>query len=239
MKSQITRILVVDDDRQIGSLLCGYLSDFGMEADAAYDGTHMRVLLSNARYSLVVLDLMLPGEDGLSLCRWLRSNSNIPVIILTARGESSDRIVGLELGADDYVVKPFDPRELVARIQTVLRRANAPDPQEPRSSEEVQFGAWRLRRTPRNLIDPNGLVVALSNTEYRLLDVFLMRRGQVLTRDELMDAARGRSVEAFDRGIDLLISRLRQKLREDVKDPRMIRTIRGEGYIFDCRDVIQ
>lgn len=237
MTFKTNRILVVDDDRQIGSLLCAYLADFGMHADAAFDGSQMRGMLSHENYSLIVLDLMLPGEDGLSLYRWLRTGRDTPVIMLTARGESADRVLGLELGAEDYVVKPFDPRELVARIQSVLRRFDAVGSRVAARSEEVSFGSWRLRRTPRNLIDPDGMVVPLSNAEFRLLDVFLSSPRRVMTRDELLDAARGRAVEAFDRSIDLLISRLRQKLREDVKEPKMIRTIRGEGYLFDCQDL--
>ncbi len=175
-----------------------------------------------------------PGEDGLSLCRWLRSTSDIPILMLTARCEPTDRIIGLELGADDYMAKPFEPRELVARIQTVLRRVR-----DERSDQRstIRFNTWRLNSVLRQLIAPDGLVVPLSNAEFRLLRVFIERPHRVLSREQLLDAARGRSIEAFDRSIDLLVSRLRQKLADDPKNPQLIKTVRGEGYLFDARDL--
>jgi two-component system OmpR family response regulator len=181
-----------------------------------------------------VLDLMLPGEDGLSLCRWLRAESDIPILMLTARCEPTDRIIGLELGADDYMAKPFEPRELVARIQTILRRVRD-DRTEQRAN--IRFDNWRLNSVLRQLIADNGLVVPLSNAEFRLLWVFIERPRRVLSREQLLDAARGRSIEAFDRSIDLLVSRLRQKLGDDPKAPQLIKTVRGEGYLFDARDI--
>ncbi|OHR99752.1 DNA-binding response regulator, partial [Pseudomonas sp. HMSC75E02] len=180
--------------------------------------------------------LMLPGEDGLSLCRYLRSESDIPILMLTARCEPADRIIGLELGADDYMAKPFEPRELVARIQTILRRVRGDEGRnEPRA--QVRFDQWRLDSVLRQLHSPDGLVVPLSNAEFRLLWVFLERPRRVLNRELLLDAARGRAIEAFDRSIDLLVSRLRQKLGDDPRSPRLIKTVRGEGYLFDVRDI--
>jgi len=180
---------------------------------------------------------MLPGLDGLEVCRAVRAFSDVPILINSARVEELDRLLGLELGADDYVVKPFDPRELVARIHTILRRARAGQarPSDPAEGEEVSFEGWRLNRVTRQLTTHAQLVVPLSNAEFRLLWVFIERPRSVLNRDQLMDAARGRSAEAFDRSIDLLVSRLRQKLNDDPKSPRLLKTIRGEGYLFDAR----
>ncbi len=239
------RVLIVDDDEQIRDLLCTYLAGFNLETQGVGDGQAMRAALAAAAFDLVVLDVMLPGEDGLTLCRQLRQTSRLPVVMLTARGEASDRIVGLELGADDYVVKPFEPRELVARIRTVLRRARPDGAGTPtvngvaakeeganEKREEIHFAGWRLHRVLRQLVSPEGVVVPLSNAEFRLLWVFLERPRRVLSRDQLLDAARGRTMEAFDRSIDLLVSRLRQKLGEDPRDPRLIKTVRGEGYLF-------
>ncbi|KAF1052133.1 MAG: Transcriptional regulatory protein OmpR [Stenotrophomonas maltophilia] len=231
-----TRVLLVDDDEPIRELLCGYLARFNIEADGVADGIAMRQALAEQSYDLVVLDLMLPGEDGLSLCRHLRSESDIPILMLTARCEPADRIIGLELGADDYMAKPFEPRELVARIQTILRRVRDDATRnEPRA--QVRFDQWRLDSVLRQLHSPDGLVVPLSNAEFRLLWVFLERPRRVLNRELLLDAARGRAIEAFDRSIDLLVSRLRQKLGDDPRSPRLIKTVRGEGYLFDVRDI--
>ena len=233
------RILVVDDDQDIRSLLCDYLARFGMEAVGAPNGVAMRQALAAGEFDLIVLDLMLPGEDGLSLCRALRTDSNTPIIMLTARGDPMDRVVGLELGADDYVAKPFEPRELVARIQTVLRRTRSGAEPVPAAAEEtgdtVVFEGWRLHRLLRQLTAPDGVVVPLSNAEFRLLTTFIERPNRVLTRDQLLDDARGRAMEVFDRSIDLLVSRLRQKLNEDPRNPRLIKTVRGEGYLFDAK----
>ncbi|WP_410478878.1 response regulator [Pseudomonas sp. zfem005] len=233
-----TRALLVDDDVPIRDLLCDYLARFNIEAVGVDDGEAMREALANAPFDVVVLDLMLPGEDGLSLCRWLRGESDIPILMLTARCEPTDRIIGLELGADDYMAKPFEPRELVARIQTILRRVR--DDREGLRADQrasIRFDAWRLNGVLRQLQSPEGLVVPLSNAEFRLLWVFLERPRRVLSREQLLDAARGRSIEAFDRSIDLLVSRLRQKLGDDPKSPRLIKTVRGEGYLFDAREI--
>jgi two-component system OmpR family response regulator len=229
-----TRALIVDDDVPIRELLCDYLARFNIQCRGVTDGSEMRQALEEESFDVIVLDLMLPGEDGLSLCRWLRGTSDIPILMLTARCEPTDRIIGLELGADDYMAKPFEPRELVARIQTVLRRVRD-DRSDQRST--VRFDAWRLNSVLRQLIAADGLVVPLSNAEFRLLRVFLERPRRVLSREQLLDAARGRSIEAFDRSIDLLVSRLRQKLGDDPKHPQLIKTVRGEGYLFDARDI--
>ena len=233
-----TRALIVDDDVPIRELLIDYLARFNIHASGVTDGAAMRQALQAEHFDVVVLDLMLPGEDGLSLCRSLRASSDIPILMLTARCEPTDRIIGLELGADDYIAKPFEPRELVARIQCVLRRVR--DGRDaPRSDQRksVRFDGWRLDSVLRQVESADGMLVPLSNAEFRLLWVFLERPRRVLSREHLLDAARGRSIEAFDRSIDLLVSRLRQKLRDDPKAPRLIKTVRGEGYLFDVRDI--
>ncbi len=230
-----TRVLIVDDDEPIRELLCDYLARFNLEAHGVRDGAAMRACLATESFDLVVLDLMLPGEDGLSLCRQLRQESRIPILMLTARCEPADRILGLELGADDYMAKPFEPRELVARIQSILRRVR--DDREPatrgETDERIGIAGWQLNTMLRQLEAQSGLVVPLSNAEFRLLWVFLERPRRVLSREQLLDAARGRTIEAFDRSIDLLVSRLRQKLGDDPRAPRLIKTVRGEGYLFD------
>jgi two-component system OmpR family response regulator len=232
-----TRALIVDDDKEICALLCSYLADFGIEARGVHDGAAMRRALAEQTPDVIILDLMLPGEDGLTLCRQLRSNGNIPVIMLTARGEPADRVVGLELGADDYVVKPFDPRELVARIHTVLRRARNEGSGGgiDNERERISFEGWTLDVGTRQLTTPRQVVVPLSNAEFRLLWTFIERPRRVLNRDQLMEAARGSASTAFDRSIDLLVSRLRQKLDDDPRDPKLLKTVRGEGYLFDAR----
>jgi two-component system OmpR family response regulator len=238
VRSRTTRALIVDDNVELRELLSGYLTRFNIASEAAGDGTGMRKALAASRFDVIILDLMLPGEDGLELCRELRSNSDIPILMLTARCEPTDRIIGLELGADDYMAKPFEPRELVARIQSILRRVRD-DRDAPRTDERssIRFDDWQLNGVLRQLQAPDGLVVPLSNAEFRLLWVFLERPRRVLNREQLLDAARGRSIEAFDRSIDLLVSRLRQKLGDDPKSPRLIKTVRGEGYLFDAREI--
>ena len=225
-------LLVVDDDREIRTLLAGYLDANGYRTQAVADGAEMWEALTAGHYDLLVLDLNLPGEDGLTLCRTLRSRSTLPVIMLTARDTPVDRIVGLEMGADDYLAKPFEPRELLARIRSVLRRAQPPPATIGTEERRLRFGLWVLDVPARHLINADGLVVALSGAEYRLLRVFVEHRGQILTRDRLLDLTRGREIDAFDRSIDLQVSRLRQKLRDDARSPRIIKTVRSEGYVF-------
>lgn len=228
-------VLIVDDDIQIRELLRDYLSEFGMTVVAVADGKSMADAMEKQSFDLVVLDLMLPGEDGLSLCRSLRAKSDIPILMLTARGESMDRVVGLEVGADDYVVKPFEPRELVARIQTILRRVRGAREKPDEERDGVSFMGWRLNYVLRQLVSPEELVIPLSNAEFRLLKVFVEHSNRVLTRDFLLDQARGRNMDLFDRSIDLLVSRLRQKLGDDSHTPGLIKTVRGEGYLFDAK----
>jgi two-component system, OmpR family, response regulator len=227
-------ILIVDDDAQIRQLLSDYLSDFGMSVVAVADGKAMAEALKKSSFDLVILDLMLPGEDGLSLCRSLRAESDIPILMLTARGEAMDRVVGLELGADDYIVKPFEPRELVARIQTILRRARGKR-EHHKGQNEAEFMGWRLNYVLRHLVSPKELVIPLSNAEFRLLTVFIENPNRILTREFLLDSARGRDMDVFDRSIDILVSRVRQKLNDDSRTPTLIKTVRGEGYLFDAK----
>lgn len=228
-------VLLVDDDVQIRQLLRDYLSEFSMNVIAVADGKAMAEALEKGSFDLVILDLMLPGEDGLSLCRSLRAKSDIPILMLTARGEAMDRVVGLEVGADDYVVKPFEPRELVARIQTILRRTRGAREGNREPGDVSTFMGWRLNYVLHQLISPEELVIPLSNAEFRLLKVFVEHPNRVLTRDFLLDQARGRNMDLFDRSIDLLVSRLRQKLGDDPRTPGLIKTVRGEGYLFDAK----
>lgn len=229
-------ILIVDDDLQIRELLLEYLAKNGFRATAAANGRQMRAALAAATVDLIVLDLMLPGEDGLSLCRDLRSGASktVPILMLTARSEEADRIVGLEMGADDYLVKPFAARELLARIRAVLRRTRMlpPNLRPIESTRTLAFGDWSLDTAARHLIDPAGTMVSLSGAEYRLLRVFLEHAQRVLSRDQLLTLTQGREAEPFERSIDLLVSRLRERLRDEAREPRYIKTVRSEGYVF-------
>jgi len=231
-------ILIVDDDRDIRELLATYLVKNGLKATAVAGGRDMRAVLADTPVDLVVLDLMMPGEDGLTLCRDIRAGKhrNLPILMLTARDEESDRILGLEMGADDYLVKPFAARELLARINAILRRARMlpPNLQVTEAATLLAFGEWRLDTTARHLIDADETVVALSGAEYRLLRTFLDHPQRVLNRDQLLNLTQGRDADQFDRSIDLLISRLRQRLRDDAREPRYIKTLRSEGYVFSA-----
>ena len=226
--------LIVDDDSEIRSLLCDYLARNGYRASAVADGAKMWAALDQGRFDLIILDLMLPGEDGLSLCRQLRARSNLPVIMLTARGEETERIVGLEMGADDYLPKPFNPRELLARIKSVLRRARSlPEGLTATDARLIRFARWALDPVARHLIADDGVVVPLSGAEFRLLTIFLEHPNHVLHRDQITGLVRGREADAFDRSIDLMVSRLRSRLRDD--PPTIIKTVRGEGYVLSAR----
>ncbi|MFA7242657.1 MAG: response regulator [Sulfuricellaceae bacterium] len=226
-------ILVVDDDREIRTLLAEYLDANGFRTLTAAEGAGMWRTLDGARVDLVVLDLSLPGEDGLTLCRTLRARSSLPVVMLTARGEAIDRILGLEMGADDYMPKPFEPRELLARIRNVLRRTQALPPHlEPAGAKRLCFAGWVLDLSARHLVGPQGIVVMLSGAEFRLLKVFLEHPNRVLNRDQLLNFTKGRDADPFDRSIDLQVSRLRQKLGEDAKLPMLLKTVRNEGYVL-------
>ncbi len=226
-------ILIVDDELEMRRLLADYLGKNGYRVSTAADGRALRAALERSRVDLIVLDLMLPGEDGLTLCRDLRARSQVPVIMLTARGEQTDRIVGLEMGADDYVAKPFSPRELLARIKAVLRRTRAlPENLEPEQIGRFRFGGWQLDTATRYLTAPDGVVIPLSGAEYTLLKVFLDHPNRVLTRDQLIDFAFGRDAERTDRSVDSQVSRLRQRLRDDAKVPTLIKTVRAQGYVL-------
>jgi two-component system OmpR family response regulator len=223
-------ILIVDDDRDIRGLLADYLARHGCRVETAADGEAMFAALTRWRIDLIVLDLMLPGEDGLSLCRRLRTASDVPVIMLTAIGDQTDRVVGLELGADDYVPKPCYPRELLARIRAVLRRRAAAAP--TGNATRLRFDGYLLEPATRSLTAPDGTPVVLTAGEFDLLRVFAERPQQVLNRDQLLDLTRGREAGPFDRSIDSQVSRLRRKLGDDAAEPRLIKTVRNGGYLF-------
>jgi len=229
-------ILVVDDDRDIRELIVDYLLKSGYRATGAANGKEMRVVLDKQAVDLVVLDIMMPGDDGLTLCRQLRSgqHKDLPILMLTARHDDMDRILGLEMGADDYVVKPFVARELLARIKAIMRRFRTlpPNLQVTEAGRIIAFGDWQLDTSARHLLDPTGTIVALSGAEYRLLRVFVDHPQRVLTRDQLLNFTQGRDAELFERSIDLLVSRVRQRLNEDARTPLYIKTVRSEGYVF-------
>lgn len=226
-------ILIVDDDRDIRQLLADYLNTNGYQTLMAADGTAMWSMLDQANVDLIVLDLNLPGDDGLTLCRKLRAQSSIPVVMLTARGEPLDRILGLEMGADDYLPKPFEPRELLARIRSVMRRLQVASQMDPdHHTQKLKFANWTLDLTARHLLDQDGVVTALSGAEFRLLMIFLEQPNRILTRDQLLNITHGRDADPFDRSIDIQISRLRQKLKEDARMPQIIKTVRNGGYVL-------
>jgi two-component system OmpR family response regulator len=234
--SATDHILIVDDDKEIRTLLGDYLQKNEFRVTSVADGKAMQAVLDKETVSLIVLDLMLPGEDGLVLCRNIRAKSEVPVMMLTAKGDDMDRIVGLEMGADDYLAKPFNPRELLARIKSILRRAKAmPEGLKPEEASVVRFSGWRLDTLSRQLTSPEGVAVPLSGAEYRLLRVFIDHANRVLNRDQLMDLCRGRELFPFDRSIDVQVSRLRQRLGDDAKEPKLIKTIRGEGYMLAAK----
>ena len=226
-------ILIVDDDAEIRTLLGRYLEKNGLRTTAVADGRAMWQALDRAAFDLIVLDLMLPGDDGLTLCRTLRARSDIPVIMLTARGEETDRIVGLEMGADDYLPKPFSARELLARIKVILRRARSLPPYlRPEEERDIRFGGWTLDTVHRQLVSPQGVVSPIGGAEYRLLRIFLGHPNRVLTRDQLMEMTQGREADALDRSIDVQVSRLRRRLGDGSREAAMIKTVRGEGYVL-------
>jgi two-component system OmpR family response regulator len=227
-------ILIVDDHRELRDLVSRVLTKEGFRVSTAADGRAMRQVLADSRIDLILLDLMLPGEDGLSLCRTLRAESSIPIIMLTAKGDELDRVIGLEMGADDYLPKPFGSRELIARIKAVLRRANDKSPVGESNSrpKRYQFDRWRLDTGARELIRDDGTVLPLSTGEYDLLIAFVERPQRVLSRDLLLDLARGRAANALDRSIDTQVSRLRRKLELDPGEPKIIKTVWGGGYVF-------
>jgi two-component system OmpR family response regulator len=237
--TRVPSVLIVDDDREIRRLVSRFLAENGMRATAVADAAEAGRALEGGDFDLVVLDVMLPGEDGLSFARRLReARVGTPILMLTARGEDTDRIVGLELGADDYLPKPCNPRELLARVRAVLRRRQEPRGADDHIAAACEFAGWRLDLVRRELRSPQGVIVNLSSGEFSLLRAFVERPQRVLTRDQLLDMARGRDSDAFDRAIDVQISRLRKKL-DDGAGVEIIRTIRSEGYMFAPRVVRQ
>jgi len=230
-------ILVVDDHRDIRELLHRFLIQHGFNVSIAADGGEMVKQMNHSHFDLLILDLMLPGKDGITLCREIRATSNIPIIMLTALGEEIDRIIGLEVGADDYIAKPFNPRELLARIKSVLRRHfMIPNVNEQLSTENIryQFSGWALNSKTRELINPQAALVTLTSTEFELLLAFLLHPNVVLSREDLLKLVQGRGADVYDRAVDTLISRLRKKIEADPKSPKLIKTIWGGGYQFSC-----
>ena len=226
-----TTLLLVDDEATLREPLAEYLTGQGFDVREAESAAAARSILGAETPDLVLLDIMMPGEDGLSLCRHLVEARKLPVILLTARGEAMDRIIGLEIGADDYVTKPFEPRELVARIRSVLRRADRA-PEAPADELAYRFEGWTLDPLKRRLTDPEGALVPISTAEYRMLRAFCDHPRRVLDRDQLLDMVQGREAHLFDRAVDNQVSRLRRKIEVDTRDPQFIQTVRGGGYRF-------
>ena len=234
--SATQHVLVVDDEEDLLELVRYNLSKDGYRVTCVASGEEALKAARKVPPDLIVLDLMLPGEDGLTLCRELRAHSahsDVPIIMLTARSEEVDRIVGLEVGADDYLAKPFNPRELLARIKSILRRSRAlPANLKPETARVLRFAGWRLEIATRNLVAADGVVVPLSGTDFKLLRIFLAHANRVLSRDQLVDLTQGRDAGPYDRSIDLQVSRLRRRLGDDPKEPSIIKTARGEGYVL-------
>ena len=231
LTASASRVLLVEDEEDISEPLAAYLSGQGLGVACARDAAEARALIAAERFDLVVADIMMPGEDGLSLTRWVRATSELPVILLTARGDPLDRVVGLEIGADDYMAKPFEPRELLARIRTVLRRAA------PREGGAYHFGPYVLHPEERRLMREDGSEVELTGGEFALLVTLLDRAPRVVSRDDLLELTQGREPHAFDRAVDNQVSRLRKKIETDPKSPSLIRTHRGGGYALAAKVV--
>ena len=234
--TETTSILLVEDDAEIGELISQYLKSQNTDVVVVPNSRAMDAMLADGGFDLLILDLNLPGEDGLSICRRIRAERKLPIIMVTARGEDVDKIIGLEMGADDYVVKPFNPRELLARIRAVLRRAldkGAADNSAPASI--FKFSGWRVELFARKVVAPSGKQIAMTGAEFDLLHALCEHPNRVLTRDQLIDLTHGPTSGPFERSIDVLISRLRQKLESDPKSPKLIQTIRSEGYIFSTQ----
>lgn len=226
-------ILVVDDDARIRTMLRRYLEEEGFKVSETSDGTAMRRVMDAAPVDLVLLDLTMPGEDGLSLARYIRQQAQTPIIMLTGKDDLVDRVAGLEAGADDYVTKPFHLREVLARIRTVMRRTQTPVAATPEpAAETLSFEGWRIDLSRRELRKGDGTIVPLTAAEFELLRVFATHPNRVLNRDQLMEMVKGREWEAFDRAIDTQIVRLRKKIEVDPGKPSLIKTVRGAGYIF-------
>ena len=228
------RILIIDDAAEIRDLLAHYLDHDGFRVTTRPTGRGIDQLLSEHHFHMILLDLMLPGEDGLSICRRIRANSSVPIIVLSARGDETDRIVGLEMGADDYVSKPFSPRELVARIKAVLWRTQHSynTPVQGANPDRYRFARWMINFSARTLEDDEGNEITLSSGEFNLLSAFVRNPQRTLSRDQLLELTQGRPLDPFDRSVDIQISRLRRKIEEDAQQPRIIKTVRGVGYTF-------
>ena len=226
-------ILVVEDDRETRTLIAKYLRTNSCNVTTAADGREMDKAMADHRVDLLILDVMLPGEDGLTLCRRVRAQSQVPIIMLTARGEDVDRILGLEMGADDYLPKPFNPRELLARINAVLRRqASALNASAVPHATALAFAGWQIDFRLRELRNPGGARVAMTSAEFDLLRTFCERPGRVLSRDSLLDLTQGRNAGSFERSIDVLVSRIRRKIEADPQEATLIKTVRSGGYMF-------
>lgn len=233
METKQNHVIVVDDDKEIRELLKEYLEKNGMKVSTAEHGESFFEIYPSNPADLVILDIMMPGDDGLKICNKIRTYSNIPVIMLTAAGDPTDKIIGLELGADDYMEKPFNPRELLARIKAIFRRSEQGGAKQPGSKQFISFGHWRLNTVSRQLHNKiTNEVIALSGADYNLLLTFLENPGKTLSRDDLSNTIKGRDTSPYDRSIDVQVSRLRQRLGDDGKTPQIIKTIRGSGYIL-------
>jgi two-component system OmpR family response regulator len=229
----LSRIAVVEDDPEISRMVTNYMTDNGFEVAAARSGRDLdRVMSSGGKIDCVILDVGLPGEDGLSICRRLRGKSTVPIIMVTGRGTDTDRIVGLELGADDYLPKPFNPRELLARVRAVLRRSALTEQPVAPTAQTLAFEGWRLDMARRQLFAPDGTPRSLTSGEFNILSIFCQNPRKVLSRDDLLDLLHGRAAAVFDRSIDVQISRLRRKIESNLKDPSFIKTVRYGGYFF-------
>ena len=227
------RILIIDDDEKLCRLLADYLNENGFETSCVNDGLNVHKAIANVLPDIIILDIMLPGKDGLEVLTEIRREHTLPIIMLTAKGEDTDRIVGLELGADDYLAKPFNPRELLARLKAVLRRWSLSGKTNGTATDDplIKANGLTLNR-PKQTVTVDNNEIELSTTEFRILEVLMKNPNIVLTRDQLMTLARGRDFEAFDRSIDVHVSKLRAKLESDPQTPRRIKTIRGSGYMF-------
>lgn len=232
--SNRSAVLLVEDDAEIGELISRYLENNGMEVTRLPDGGGLDAKLAAGSFDILILDLNLPGEDGFSICRRVRASHDIPIIIVTAQGEDVDKILGLEMGADDYVVKPFNSRELLARIRAVLRRAEPQSRGGAPSSQAFHFLGWRVNLLSRDVVSPGGMKVAMTGAEFDLLHAFCENPNRVLTRDQLINMTHGPTAGPYERSIDVLISRLRQKLEKDPKNPAIIQTVRSEGYMLSA-----
>jgi two-component system OmpR family response regulator len=228
----VSRVAVVEDDPDISRMMTNYMADHGFEVTAARNGRDLDRLMSGMKIDCVILDVGLPGEDGLSICRRLRGKSTVPIIMVTGRGSDTDRIVGLELGADDYLPKPFNPRELVARVRAVMRRSAGGEMPQTQAPQVLVFEGWRLDMARRQLFTPDGSPRSLTSGEFNILSIFCQNPRKVLSRDDLLDLLHGRAAAVFDRSIDVQISRLRRKIETNLKDPSFIKTVRYGGYFF-------